>query len=393
MSTPQIRFLPATGNRTGERAAAVGFMAPRSIAAVRAFHQSVPQYRVTPLTPLTGLADELGLAAVLVKDESSRFGLGAFKGLGAVYAMARLLAARLAIDDEPLSFPHLRQRAATELGSAITFVTATAGNHGRGVAWAARQFGARAVAVVPRGTERQRIEAIRSEGARVEVRGDGFDGAVRAARRLAEERGWVLLQDTAWEGYEEIPGWIMRGYGTMVAEALEQIAAAGLDPPTHVFLQVGVGSFAAALTAALVGALPRHTPRVLTVEPSGYGGLFAAAESGRRRRLAAHGPTAMSCLACTEISTLAWPVLRDHCAGHFLCDDRVAAAGREALAHPRGEDRAIDSGPSGAVAAGLVKELTRPGGAIEERRAVNLAPDARVLLFSTEGSPGAAGPN
>ncbi|MDX1644050.1 MAG: diaminopropionate ammonia-lyase, partial [Thermoanaerobaculia bacterium] len=310
MNPATIDYLPA--DRSAPRRAPsdseppdVDFLDPETVDRVRAFHQSVPQYRITPLAELASLARDLGLGAVFVKDEAERFGLGAFKGLGGIYAMARVLAARLGIEERPLRFPHLRQQVGRELGDSVTFVTATAGNHGRGVAWAARQFGVGAVAVVPHGTATKRIEAIRAEGAAVEILGDGFDAAVAAARRLASEQGWCLLQDTAWEGYEEIPRWVMQGYGTMVAESLEQIAAAGSETPTHVVLQVGVGSFAAAVTAGLSASLGRRRPRIYTVEPTAYGPLFASVAANRRRRVDGGPDTPMSCLACTELSTLA----------------------------------------------------------------------------------------
>lgn len=363
------------------------FMDPASIAPVRAFHQSVPQYRVTPLHPLGALADELGFEAIFVKDEASRFGLGAFKGLGGLWAMARVLAERLGDSGAPQSFPHLRQRAVDELDPRLTFVTATAGNHGRGVGWAARQFGTRAVAVVPRGTAAERIEPIRAEGAEVEVFGGDFEAAVDEARRLASEHDWILLQDTAWKGYEKIPRWVMQGYGTLVAEALEQIAAEGSDPPTHVLLQVGVGSFAAATTAALAEALEHRRPRVFSVEPAGYGPLFAAAETGRPEPVRAGRATTMTCLACTEVSTLAWPILRRHSSGHFLCGDDVTASGERLLAEPLGDDPPIASGPSGAVGAGLVAALGQRPDLAELRTRVGLSAGARVLLVSTEGRP------
>lgn len=391
MSSAAIDYLPSSSDvASGSDPAEVGFLAPDRVHEVRSFHQSVPQYRVTPLVPLPALARDLGLGALFVKDEAPRFGLGAFKGLGGLYAMARVLAARLSVDHRPLSFPHLRQQAEGRLGDSVTFVTATAGNHGRGVAWAARQFGAGAVAIVPRGTSRERIEAIRSEGAEVEVFGRGFDDCVEEARRLASERSWALIQDTAWEGYEEIPRWVMQGYGTMVVETLEQIAAAGSDPPTHVLLQVGVGSFAAAATAALIAALGRQQPHVFTLEPRHYAPLFTSIAEGARSRVPGGATTPMSCLACTEISTLAWPILRDHCRGHFRCHDEIARTGRRALARPRPGDRSIDSGPSGAAAAGLLVELTTRDGLAELRQRVGLTPEARVLLFSTEGTPGSA---
>jgi diaminopropionate ammonia-lyase len=300
--------------------------------------------------------------------------------------MARMLADRLGVETT-VGFPRLRQLVAERIGGDLTFVTATAANHGRGVAWAAGQFGCRAVVFVPRGTPATAIEAIRVRGARVEVAGEGFEEVVDRARRAAERNGWALLQDTAWEGYETIPAWVMQGYGTMVLEALEQVAAEGLDSPTHVFLQVGVGSFAAAVAASLVSLLGRRRPAILTIEPTGAAPLYASVDAGRRTGLERCGPTAMSCLACSEVSLLAWPVLRDWSTGHFTCDDEVTALGQETLASPSDPDPRVVSGPSGAVGVGALVTLCRAPELRPLRRRLHLDSRSRVLLFSTEGTP------
>lgn len=387
MSSQIVRYLPPLTRQPGAARANTSFMEGETIAAVRRFHQSIPQYRVTPLRRLDEIAASLSVGTLLVKDESTRLGLAAFKGLGGVYAVARCLAERLGIAKHKMSFPHLSQAARETLGPDITFVTATAGNHGRGVAWAAGQFGARAVVIVPMGTDPERMRPIEQDGALVREMGDGFAGSVAAAVRMAEENDWVLLQDTAWPGYERIPRWVMQGYGTMVAETLEQISAEGLDPPTEVFLQVGVGSFAAAVAAALANELAERSPTIFTVEPISAAVVFASVEAGdgKAHRLDSCGPTSMSCLACTEASSLAWPVLRDLSAGHFACDDRITSHGVDLL---NAQD--IPSGPSGAVCAGLFGALAALPELAPYRQAIGLDKTSRVLVFSTEGSPGAA---
>ena len=233
-------------NRTGhppEKLALTGLEVQK---AAWAFHSTIPGYEATPLTALDHLARRLGVSQVLVKDESKRFGLNAFKALGGSYAMARHLGEQLGLSQDQLTFEALGTPEAREKLGERTFVTATDGNHGRGVAWAARQLGHRAVVYMPKGSARERLENIRAQGAQAEITEYNYDDAVRLANRMAEEHGWILIQDTAWPGYEEIPAHIMQGYTTLAAETLQQLEEQGAERPTHLFLQAGVGSFAGA---------------------------------------------------------------------------------------------------------------------------------------------------
>ena len=191
---------------------------PQTIAAVRRFHETFPQYRPTPLVPLSGLAAELGVAGVWVKDESKRFDLNSFKVLGGSYAVARYLARELGIDPAELSFSRLNEPEARRRLGTITFVTATDGNHGRAVAWSARELGHRAVVFMPRGTVASRVANIEKEGAEVHVTEGNYDETIRTARAYTEEHGGVIVQDTAWEGYRDIPLWIMQGYAVCMLD-------------------------------------------------------------------------------------------------------------------------------------------------------------------------------
>lgn len=211
---------------------------------VKAYHQSFPVYQETPLACLQETARELGVGNIYVKDESYRFGLNAFKVLGGSYAMGHYLADRLGKPMEEVDYRFLTAEASRKALGDITFVTATDGNHGRGVAWTARQLRQKSVVYMPEGSARERLENIRAEGAEASITDLNYDDAVRLANRQAEEKGWVMVQDTAWEGYESIPRWIMQGYGTMGLEAYEQLP----EKPTHIFLQAGVGSMAGAIT-------------------------------------------------------------------------------------------------------------------------------------------------
>ncbi|MDE5879787.1 MAG: diaminopropionate ammonia-lyase, partial [Desulfovibrio sp.] len=243
---------------------------PTGVLAARRFHEGLPGSAPTPLMALPELARRLGLAAIFVKDESRRFGLEAFKGLGSSWAVARLLGERLGLGPEALDLEALRAPSARERRGELTFVSATDCNHGRGLAWAARLLGHRARIFMPAGASAARVAAIRGQGAECVVTDLAYDDAVRHAARVARESGAILVQDTAWAGYERIPGWIMEGYGTLALEAAEQLRAAGEEGPSHVFLQAGVGSFAAAMVAFLGPALASRGlagPRFVSVEP------------------------------------------------------------------------------------------------------------------------------
>ena len=208
---------------------------PKEIRKARAFHESFPQYSVTPLAKLDHMAARLGLGEVYVKDESYRFGLNAFKVLGGSFAMARYIAKQTGKDVSELPYSVLTSDKLREEFGQATFFTATDGNHGRGVAWAANKLGQKAVVLMPKGSTQTRLNNILAEGAQATIEECNYDECVRMANG-------VMVQDTAWDGYEEIPSWIMQGYGTMAMEADEQLHDYGCERPTHVFIQAGVGS-------------------------------------------------------------------------------------------------------------------------------------------------------
>ena len=360
----------------------------REAEAARSFHRSFPQYDETPLRSLAALAGRLGIAGIFVKDESFRFGLNAFKVLGASYAVAKHLSSRLRIDLSELDYtrlvsPELRRK----LGE-ITFVAATDGNHGRGVAWTARQLQQAAVIYMSKGTASARLENIRAEGALASIIEGNYDDAVRLAAENARSRGWVQVQDTAWDGYREIPTWIMQGYGTMAAEAMEQLHSLGVEKPTHVFLQAGVGSFAAAIQGYFVEVFGGERPTTIIVEPHEANCFYrsAAASDGRPRAVRGEMATIMAGLACGEPSPPAWELLRDYSEMFFSCPDWVAANGMRLLGNPLAEDPRIISGESGAVTAGLLAALLTADSLRDARAALRLGRNSRVLLFSTEGA-------
>ncbi len=356
----------------------------------RSYHRKFAEYAPTPLVSLPHLADYLGIGKLFVKDESHRFGLNAFKVLGASYAIGRYLATLLDKDITEVSPDELRSNEVRRQLGDITFTTATDGNHGRAVAWAAQQLGQKAVIYMPKGTDPVRLENIRALGAKATITDLNYDDAVRLSEKMAKEHGWVIIQDTAWNGYEDIPTWIMQGYATLAVEALEQLRATGTDTPTHVFLQAGVGSFAGGVLGFLAASLQQKMPIVTIVEPEKANCIYKSAQIGDGKPHAVTGAldTLMAGLACGEPNTISWELLRDYAAAFVSCPDYLAATGMRVLATPLKGDPVIISGESGAVTTGLLHLLmeAETEKTVQLRNQLGLDRNSVVLLVSTEGN-------
>ncbi len=364
-----------------------GAFGTASAEAALRFHQSVPGYKATPLVSLDALATHLGVARVWVKDESARFGLNAFKGLGGSYAAARVIAQRLGIDPAELTFDLLTSPDVAKKIAGLTFVTATDGNHGRGLAWTARMLGVGCVVYMPRGSAAERLENIRAQGAQAQILDLNYDDSVRFAAEQAEKNGWVLVQDTSWDDYEQIPTWIMQGYTTMGLEATRQL---GTEVPTHVFLQAGVGAMSGAITGFLANYYGRERPRVCIVEPNAADCVYrtAAAGDGQLHAVAGNLPTMMAGLACGEPCAVGWRELERSADFFVSVPDEVAARGMRVLANPLPGDQAVISGESGAVTLGFLATVLsgESDAATAAATRLGLGPDSRVLLISTEGA-------
>ena len=363
-------------------------MSLENVAKARAFHQSFPQYTVTPLAKLGGMAQYLGLGGFYVKDESYRFGLNAFKVLGGSFAMARYIAEQLGRDVSEMTYDYLTSQTLKDEFGQATFFTATDGNHGRGVAWAANKLGQKAVVLMPKGTVQTRFDNIAREGAKVTIEEVNYDECVRRANALAEqtEHG-VMVQDTAWDGYEKIPAWIMQGYGTMASEAAEQLEADGVKRPTHVFVQAGVGSLAGAVVGYFANRYPDNPPKFIVMEAQAADCLYQGAKAGDGKIRFVEGDlaTIMAGLACGEPNTISWDILRNHVACFVSCPDWVSAKGMRMLGAPVKGDPQVVSGESGAVGMGLISTLMQSDEYKELREAIGLDESSQVLMFSTEG--------
>ncbi len=348
------------------------------------FHSSFPMYRETPLVSLDGLAARLGVAKVFVKDESYRFGLNAFKVLGGSYAIGQWIAGKLGVSIDELTFDRIVSPEVKKTLGDLTFISATDGNHGRGVAWTANRLGQKSVIYMPKGSAAERLANIRAEGADASITELNYDDAVRLANKHAEERGWVMVQDTAWEGYEDIPNWIMQGYTTLAYETWKQLDG---TKPSHLFLQAGVGSFAASVQGFFAAALGDERPITTIVEPNAADCVFRTAEAadGKIHPVTGDMNTIMAGLACGEPATVAWKVL-DAYADHFVsAPDYAAAQGMRILGNPVGTDARVVSGESGAAAFGVATEIMRDPNLNDMKKKLGIDEKSVLLFVSTEG--------
>ena len=340
--------------------------------------QSWPGYAPTPLHALDALARELGIARVWYKDEGPRFGLKSFKALGGAYAGGRaMLRTLIAKGQAPAdaTLADLRAGKFADAAAKLTLVTATDGNHGKSVAWGASIFGARAIIYIHRHVSAAREVAIGALGADI-VRVDGnYDDSVRRAAADARANGYLVVSDTTYEDYVETPSDVMQGYTVMLGEIFDDPAVR----PTHVFVQAGVGAFAAAVAAHLWELLGRDRPTFVVVESTRADCLLKSAEAGRPVVVEGDLDTIMAGLACGEVSDLAWKIV-DVAADAFVAiGDESARQAMRRLFDPSGSDSPIVAGESGAAGLAALLSLSE-----EAKGALRLGPSSRVLLFGTE---------
>ena len=355
---------------------------------VRHFHQSFPEYSVTPLVKLEVLAEELGVQSIYVKDESYRFGLNAFKVLGGSYAIAREIGRLLGLKEEELTLGRLLAPDVKERLGTLTFVTATDGNHGRGVAWTAQRLGHRAVVFMPKGTAAERLENIRRLGAEASITNVNYDDTVRLARAYAAEHKGIVVQDTSWEGYDEVPLHIMQGYTTMGSEIVEQLQAYGNIKPTHVFLQAGVGAMAGAMAGFIADYYKERRPLITIVEPNQADCIYrtALANDGQLHAVGGALDSIMAGLCCGEPCSLGWRQLAAYADNFIAMPDRAAALGMRVLGRPMGSDAAVVAGESGAAGFGLAMAALWEQDLAELKRSLQLDAKSVILCISTEGA-------
>ncbi|WP_417924745.1 diaminopropionate ammonia-lyase [Clostridium beijerinckii] len=365
----------------------VKFLNKEEVSKAKKFHESFLEYDETPLIDLKELAEKIGLGGIYLKDESYRFGLNAFKVLGGSFAMGRYLAEKLGEDIDDLPYEKITCKEVKDKLGDITFVTATDGNHGRGVAWTANRLKQKSVVFMPKGSSIKRLNNIKAEGAEASITELNYDDAVRLANKYAEEHNGVIIQDTAWKGYEKIPAWIMQGYGTMALEASEQLKALDVLKPTHIFVQAGVGSLAGAVQGFFASQYGDDCPKTVVVESNLADCYYksAIANDGEARAVGGDMQTIMAGLACGEVNTIGFTILKNYSKAFISCPDWVAAKGMRILGNPLKGDTAVISGESGAVTTGALYEIMTNDEYKDLKEALELDENSKVLLFSTEG--------
>ncbi|AFM41024.1 diaminopropionate ammonia-lyase [Desulfosporosinus acidiphilus SJ4] len=384
----EIKWVKNNMLKAFKQGASTDLFSKDEIDKARKFHATFPDYQATPLRSLKNLASNYGVRGIYVKDESFRFGLNAFKALGGSYAIGRYLAQRLNKDISELPYKVLTSPEIKKQLGDITFATTTDGNHGRGIAWTARQLGQKSVVYMPKGSSQFRLEKIREEGAEASITDLNYDDAVRMTAEKAEKNGWVVVQDTSWEGYEEIPSWIMQGYGTMSAEALEELNNLGVEKPTHIFVQAGVGALAGSVQGYFASLFQEERPKTVVVEANKADCLYksALAGDGRPRVVGGDMSTIMAGLACGEPNLIGWNILKDYSQLFVSAPDWVAARGMRVLANPLLGDPRVISGESGAVTAGLLNSFLKDKAFKSAREQLNINDQSQILIFNTEGN-------
>ncbi len=343
-----------------------------------------PGYAATPLISLAGLTGALDLEAVRYKDEGQRFGLKSFKALGGAYAVLKLL--RREFSRYKIQIENVRDLLTGNHQAVTSYVTvccATDGNHGRSVAWAAQMFGCKCVIYLHDGVSQGREKEIAAYGARIRRVPGGYDDSVRFAAAEADENGWYVVSDTAWENYEEIPAWVMQGYTVMADEIVTQWPEWNASPPTHLFIQGGVGGLAAAIAGHLWCIQGPFRPRTIVVEPERADCIARSMAAGTPTSVPGDVETFMACLAAAEMSPLAWEILRDCADETLIIPDTAAAETMRLLAEGIDGDQPIVAGESGAAAAAA---LIAACGDDEMRVTLGLGPKSRVLVIGSEGA-------
>jgi diaminopropionate ammonia-lyase len=361
---------------------------PKEISqSTRKFHDGIPGFEMSPLKSLRKMAKYIGIDGLWVKDESCRLNLNSFKVLGGSYAIYRFIKERLKLSGE-FTYEEMISGKIKLLTGEITFATATDGNHGRGVAWAANKLGHKSVIYVHKNTSIARIEAIRSYGATVKVIDGNYDDAVEQISKDAKKNGWEIISDTSWPGYEKIPTWIMQGYTTIVSEIQEQFSAQGVLYPTHVFVQAGVGALAASVIGHYHALLKDKAPISVIVEPDKAACLYNSMKigDGKPHNFPGELDTIMAGLACGDPSPIAWKVLTESADVFISVPDYIAAEGMRMYAVPLKGDPFVVSGESGAVTLATLKHIMFNSELKELKEKLKLDKNSKVLLINSEGN-------
>ncbi|PVH27321.1 diaminopropionate ammonia-lyase [Pararhodobacter oceanensis] len=336
-------------------------------------------YAPTPLISLEALARDIGIGEILYKHEGPRFGLGSFKALGGAYAALRVLQREIGRKlGREVALADIRNGKYKDEAAQITLVSATAGNHGRSLAWGCQRFGAPCKIYIHALVSDGRAEAMRALGAEViRIKGD-YDDSVDLAKTEAAANGWFVVSDTSWEGYSLPPLDVKAGYGVMVQEICDALPEA----PSHVFLQGGVGGLAAGVAAALRQHYGDGSPRVIIVEPELAACLFESGKAGAPVAFNIESETLMAGLSCAEPSPLAWEILVEESSDFITLPEAMVAPAIRLLARPLAGDTAVEAGESAVAGLAALIAARQDAGLAAK---LGLGAEARVLLIGSEG--------
>lgn len=381
----KLRMVKNQFDRQEDPAQCVEILSEENVKRARRFVATFPEYDVTPLRRLSKLAGKIGVGEIYLKDESFRFGLNSFKALGGAWAMGNDLAKRLGRNIDDLSLEELLLPETKEQIGDMTFYTATDGNQGRAVAWVAQKLGQKSVVYMPEGSSKARLDNILACGSDASITDMNYNDAVRYANEMAGKNNGVIIQDTAWEGYTEVPIYIMQGYGIMALEALEQIREQGLEEPTHIFLQAGVGSMAGACQGFFAAVYGKDCPYTIVVEPDEANCYYQSAAQNTLVNISGDMRTIMVGLACGEPNPVSFEIMKNWSSAFLSLPDYVSGDGMRILGNPLDGDDRVVSGESGAPPTGSLFNLMTDPELEDIRKELGLDENSRVLLFSTEG--------
>ncbi len=354
----------------------------------RKFHRQIPGYKMTPLLAMPNLSHMLGVGGIYIKNEAERLELNSFKVMGGSFAIYRFMKKLLGMEDKELTFEYLVSKECHDKVGDIVFCSATDGNHGRGLAWASKMLGHRCKIYVHSETTQARIDAIKKYGAEVTVVSGNYDDAVRQAAEDAKKNGWYVISDTSWPGYSEIPTWIMQGYTSMLLEAQEQFAGMGIQKPTHVIVQAGVGALAASVVGFYTALFPEDPPLFIVVEPDKAACVYESIKAGDGVCHSVKGEldTIMAGLACGDPSPIAFDVLNNNADIFIKVPDYIAARGMRILSCPLKGDPFVISGESGAVPLGALYSLLTENEDEKLKDALHINEDSLIFMVNTEGN-------
>ncbi|WP_156890561.1 diaminopropionate ammonia-lyase [Sporosarcina ureae] len=373
-------------NGTGDGSNQNDFLTVQTAEEVSRFFRTVEEYLPSSLVSLDNLAERLGIKKVYVKDESNRMGLNAFKVIGGLYGISKILCDELKVDLNEIDFDYLLSSDVHEKIKDFVFISATDGNHGKGIAWMAKKLGCKCVIYMPKNTVASRVEAIESLGGTVHVTDVNYDDTLRQVEKISNENNWYHVQDQAWDDYIEIPNWISEGYMLIAHEAREQMLEDGTTAPTHIMTQAGAGSFAFGIAGYFTDAYKENKPHMTILEPENAACYFESVRKGSYTTVSGDLETIMAGLSVGEPNTEAWKTLQSVTDAYITLPDYVSARGMRVLSSPLGDDQRIISGESGAAnAVGLLSLLNCADGK-KMRDALQLNEESVVLVFNTEGN-------